>query len=567
MLKCHTAITRLLTDEVPKEMEKDIDGSPPPSSGCLAAMQVYAKFDSRQLADVERLVERCASGRASDTRPHTRGPTAHPAPAPRLQVQGRDLCVAYIDDVEGKKKTNLPTEAAPEKTFYSCLIDGTQRDGNGRLKKDAEGRLAPTYIIELPGVPILGNGKSDNQNCALPFTRGPILQAIDCNQEGYLEEAFKLPCALREFEFTNRAADTPKPPAIVGFREHIFSGIGLLGDLAASSELCFGTLVQRTMADPLWCRYHYGHPDMLDKLALLAQGGVSKATKEAQPERGRLRRDGRHAARADDRPPRVLPGGTLGSRPKFTTHHSPPLHRHRSPLTTHHPGGEGARPRRDHDPPILLEAEQGTAQMTTSRQALRLGLRLGLTRLLGFYYAHIGYYLGQLHYYHASYAQLALMLAGAICDGTGVLPAPPPRGRPLQRPLRRRSPFSSSPSRSCRSRSRSSCTTARGRRSSSRWRSSRASRPSSSSCSRARSPTTSSMDARPPRDWVTPSVGASYIPTGRGLAISHQKFSELYASFAASSIYPGIELLLLLVLPSSSARASRSRTGRSPSPG
>ena len=201
---------------------------------------------------------------------------ARPHSSPRFSRSSRyrykgALCVAYIDDVEGKKKTNLPTEAAPEKTFYSCLIDGTQRDGNGRLKKDAEGRLAPTYIIELPGVPILGNGKSDNQNCALPFTRGPILQAIDCNQEGYLEEAFKLPCALREFEFTNRAADTPKPPAIVGFREHIFSGIGLLGDLAASSELCFGTLVQRTMADPLWCRYHYGHPDMLDKLALLAQ--------------------------------------------------------------------------------------------------------------------------------------------------------------------------------------------------------------------------------------------------------------------------------------------------------
>ena len=71
---------------------------------------------------------------------------------------------------------------------------------------------------------------------------------------------------------------------------------------------------------------------------------------------------------------------------------------------------------------FFSKLSQGTAQMTTSRQALRLGLRLGLTRLLGFYYAHIGYYLGQLHYYHASYAQLALMLAGAICDGTGVLP-------------------------------------------------------------------------------------------------------------------------------------------------
>ena len=43
--------------------------------------------------------------------------------------------------------------------------------------------------------------------------------------------------------------------------------------------------------------------------------------------------------------------------------------------------------------------------------------------------------------------------------------------------------------------------------------------------------------------------GASYIPTGRGLAISHQRFSELYASFAASSTYPGAELLLMLVLP------------------
>ena len=31
----------------------------------------------------------------------------------------------------------------------------------GRLKKDAEGRLAPTYIIELPGGPILGRSPAD----------------------------------------------------------------------------------------------------------------------------------------------------------------------------------------------------------------------------------------------------------------------------------------------------------------------------------------------------------------------------------------------------------------------
>ena len=40
--------------------------------------------------------------------------------------------------------------------------------------------------------------------------------------------------------------------------------------------------------------------------------------------------------------------------------------------------------------------------MTTSHQALRLGLRLGLTRLMGFYYAHIGYYIGQVLWLHLS---------------------------------------------------------------------------------------------------------------------------------------------------------------------
>ena len=96
-------------------------------------------------------------------------------------------------------------------------------------------------------------------------------------QDGYLEESLKLCCALREFEVGERVFGTR--PAVVGFREHIFSGLGSLGEFAASSELVFGTLVQRTMAYPLYARYHYGHPDMLSKAAMIAQGGVSKATK------------------------------------------------------------------------------------------------------------------------------------------------------------------------------------------------------------------------------------------------------------------------------------------------
>ena len=83
--------------------------------------------------------------------------------------------------------------------------------------------------------------------------------------------------ALKEFELRGEAGASTGP-AIVGFREHI-SGLKGLGDCAASSELVFGSLTRRTMASTLWSRYHYGHPDLLDKLAMMAQGGVSKATR------------------------------------------------------------------------------------------------------------------------------------------------------------------------------------------------------------------------------------------------------------------------------------------------
>ena len=190
---------------------------------------------------------------------------------------------------------------------------------------------------------------------------------------------------------------------------------------------------------------------------------------------------------------------------------------------------------------FFSKLSQGTAQMTTSRQALRLGLRLGLTRLLGFYYAHIGYYLGQLHYYHASYAQLALMLAGAICDGTGVLPGAAVPAAALFNGLYGALSvlffaFSILP-----------LTLALlvhdGPRTAILKPLAQLAR---------LSPLFFILQSRAIAHYFSMEFavgGASYIPTGRGLAISHQKFSELYASFAASSIYPGIELLLLLVLP------------------
>ena len=148
------------------------------------------------------------------------------------------LTVAYI--VQESDKDGNPR-------FFSCLTDGG-------CKLGADGRREPRYRVELPGQPILGNGKSDNQNHAIIFSRGNIIQAIDANQDGYLEESLKLPNALREFEPT---CDAPAP-AIVGFREYIFSGLGALGAFAAASEMVFGGLAQRTMADICHSRYHYG---------------------------------------------------------------------------------------------------------------------------------------------------------------------------------------------------------------------------------------------------------------------------------------------------------------------
>ena len=179
----------------------------------------------------------------------------------------KGVAIAYLEQTSGQNPK-----------YYSCLL----QSANGE-REAATGKPKPLFRIELPGPPVLGDGKGDNQNCAIIYTRGQLLQAIDANQEGYLEESFKLSSALRQFESTTGhgmgVGDAPAP-TIVGFGEHIFSGLGALGDFAASSELAFGTLLQSTMASVLQSRYHYGHPDFFDKFHMIGQGGISKATKK-----------------------------------------------------------------------------------------------------------------------------------------------------------------------------------------------------------------------------------------------------------------------------------------------
>ncbi|KAK0484907.1 1,3-beta-glucan synthase [Armillaria novae-zelandiae] len=188
-----------------------------------------------------------------------------------------DLQIAYLEEEPPRKEGGDPR-------IFSALIDG-----HSEFISET-GRRKPKFRIELPGNPILGDGKSDNQNHAIIFYRGEYLQLIDANQDNYLEECLKIRNVLSEFEEYNISTQSPyahwghkefkrSPVAIVGAREYIFSeNIGILGDLAAGKEQTFGTLSARSMA---WIggKLHYGHPDFLNALFMNTRGGVSKAQK------------------------------------------------------------------------------------------------------------------------------------------------------------------------------------------------------------------------------------------------------------------------------------------------
>jgi 1,3-beta-glucan synthase len=197
-------------------LERDLDYMTSRKFKMLVAMQRYTKFNSEEFESSELLLG------------------AYP-----------DLQIAYLDEEPAKNENESGV-------MYSCLIDGY-------CEKQADGKRKPKYRIRLPGNPILGDGKSDNQNHALIFYRGEYLQLIDANQDNYLEECLKIRNVLGEFEQMNPTEGNPyepatenvnaSPVAIVGAREYIFSeNIGVLGDVAAGKEQTFGTLTQRIMA-------------------------------------------------------------------------------------------------------------------------------------------------------------------------------------------------------------------------------------------------------------------------------------------------------------------------------
>ncbi|XP_027351814.1 callose synthase 10 isoform X1 [Abrus precatorius] len=176
-----------------------------------------------------------------------------------LLQRNEALRVAFIHVDDSTTDANTP------RVFYSKLV-----------KADINGKDQEIYSIKLPGDPKLGEGKPENQNHAIIFTRGDAVQTIDMNQDNYLEEAMKMRNLLEEFNANHGL----RPPSILGVREHVFTGsVSSLAWFMSNQETSFVTLAQRVLANPLKVRMHYGHPDVFDRIFHITRGGISKASR------------------------------------------------------------------------------------------------------------------------------------------------------------------------------------------------------------------------------------------------------------------------------------------------
>jgi callose synthase len=250
------------------------------------------------------------------------------------------LRVAYIDTVR------LNRDGAA--LFYSVLV-----------KSDGKGNIIDVYRVRLPGNPVIGEGKPENQNHAMIFTRSEFLQTIDMNQEGYFEEALKMRNCLQEFA----KREGPLPTTILGLREHIFTGsVSSLANYMALQEISFVTLGQRVLTRPLHIRLHYGHPDVFDKLFFITRGGVSKSSKGIN-----LSED--IFAGYNN----VVRGGSVGFKEYLQV-------------------GKGRDVGMSQIYKFEAKLSQGAAEQSLSRDVYRMCHRLDFCRLLSFYYGGIGHY-------------------------------------------------------------------------------------------------------------------------------------------------------------------------------
>ncbi|KAJ3692137.1 hypothetical protein LUZ60_012487 [Juncus effusus] len=282
-----------------------------------------------------------------------------------LMIRYPALRVAYIEEKE------VIIDEAPHKVYSSILIK-------------AENNLdQEIYRIKLPGPPIIGEGKPENQNHAIIFTRGDALQTIDMNQDMYLEEAYKMRNVLQEFVKHQGGY----APTILGLREHIFTGsVSSLAGFMSYQETSFVTIGQRFLASPLRVRFHYGHPDIFDRLFHVTRGGISKASKTIN-----LSED-------------VFAGYNSTLRCGSITYNE------------YIQVGKGRDVGLNQISKFEAKVTNGNSEQTLSRDIYRLGHRFDFFRMLSCYFTTVGFYFNSLisivGVYVFLYGQLYLVLSG-----------------------------------------------------------------------------------------------------------------------------------------------------------
>ncbi|GAA0150001.1 hypothetical protein LIER_09035 [Lithospermum erythrorhizon] len=284
-----------------------------------------------------------------------------------LMLKYPSLRVAYIDEREET------VNGKSEKVWYSVLVKGGD-------KLDEE-----IYRIKLPGPPTeIGEGKPENQNHAIIFTRGEALQTIDMNQDNYFEEALKMRNVLEELLTTHHGQ---RRPTILGLREHIFTGsVSSLAWFMSNQETSFVTIGQRFLATPLRVRFHYGHPDIFDRIFHLTRGGLSKASKTIN-----LSED-------------IFSGYNSTLRGGYITHHE------------YIQVGKGRDVGMNQISLFEAKVANGNGEQTLSRDVYRLGRRFDFFRMLSFYFTTVGFYFSSmvtvLTVYTFLYGRMYLVLSG-----------------------------------------------------------------------------------------------------------------------------------------------------------
>ncbi|XP_027158791.1 callose synthase 2-like [Coffea eugenioides] len=303
----------------------------------------------------------------------------HAADILRLMTKYPSIRVAYIDEVEEPSKDK--TKKTVEKVYYSALVKAMPKSVDSSEPDQNLDQVI--YRIKLPGPALMGEGKPENQNHAIVFTRGEGLQTIDMNQDNYMEEAFKMRNLLQEFLIKHGVST----PTILGLREHIFTGsVSSLAWFMSNQETSFVTIGQRLLANPLKVRFHYGHPDVFDRLFHLTRGGISKASKTIN-----LSED-------------IFAGFNSTLRGGNVTHHE------------YIQVGKGRDVGLNQIALFEAKIANGNGEQTMSRDVYRLGHRFDFFRMLSCYATTVGFYISTLItviiVYVFLYGRLYLVLSG-----------------------------------------------------------------------------------------------------------------------------------------------------------